>query len=366
MRICIATGIFPPDKGGPAQFSSAYAKWLTENNNEVVVLSLTDLSSEITTKGSLKIILHSRKASLITRFIKTANSIRKISKDHVILANGLFLEIFFASLFARISYIAKVPGDIVWERARNRNETKLNIDQYQGQEQISKKLMRWCFTQSLKRSRYVIAPSAHMKNLITAWGIKPEKIVVIPNSVDIDLFAPNLSANKSFDLITICRLTPWKGVSELIEESAKKDLSIAIVGSGSEEQSLRVLADKLKAKATFLGEQIQSELPSLINKSKVFVLNSNYEGSPHALLEAMACGAISVARGTTGTNEVIKDGINGFLFGSSRTLGAALDLALNEVGRKSDISTRARALVVDNNDRDQHFIKITNLLREVS
>jgi glycosyltransferase involved in cell wall biosynthesis len=205
-----------------------------------------------------------------------------------------------------------------------------------------------------------------MKNLITAWGIKPEKIVVIPNSVDIDLFAPNLSANKSFDLITICRLTPWKGVSELIEESAKKDLSIAIVGSGSEEQSLRVLADKLKAKATFLGEQIQSELPSLINQSKVFVLNSNYEGSPHALLEAMACGAISVARGTTGTNEVIKDGINGFLFGSSRTLGAALDLALNEVGRKSDISTRARALVVDNNDRDQHFIKITNLLREVS
>jgi glycosyltransferase involved in cell wall biosynthesis len=365
MRVCIATGIFPPDKGGPAQFSFSYAAWLVDKGNDVVILSLTDKATEITRQDNPKRILHSRSARLPIRFIRTICSLRNISKNHVILANGLFLEILLTTYFCTMKYVAKVPGDIVWERARNRGETSLSIDDYQGKEKASKRLMRWFFTQSLRKAKLVIAPSEHMKDLIVRWGIDPEKISLVRNSVDINTFTPNYSAEKKFDLITICRLTQWKGVEEIIREAAAKKLSVGIVGSGPEEAKLRTLADGLGVNATFLGEIQQGELPLLLNQSRVFVLNSTYEGSPHALLEAMSCGAISIARASTGTVEVIADGINGFLCGDERSLGASIDRALSEAANRHEISKQARATIVDKNNRDENFAEITSLLRSV-
>ena len=48
--------------------------------------------------------------------------------------NGLFLETLLAKVISRARLVAKVPGDIVWERARNQGLTSLTIDQYQGKD----------------------------------------------------------------------------------------------------------------------------------------------------------------------------------------------------------------------------------------
>ena len=143
------------------------------------------------------------------------------------------------------------------------------------------------------------------------------------------------------------------------------NLSVAIVGSGGEEGSLRTLAEKLQAKVTFLGERKQSELPLLINQSRIFLLNSSYEGSPHALLEAMACGAICVARASTGTSEVIRDGVNGFLCDDVRNLESTLSLVLAGNIDIKEVSSRARAYAVDYCDVDKNYSSITDLLKKL-
>ena len=361
-KLCIATGIFPPDKGGPAQFSSTFSSWLSLQGVESTVLSLTDGKSCKKVDGLLRIELISRKIPAPVRIIVSAFRILRLSTSNRFLINGLFLEVFIASIFRRIDYVAKVPGDIVWERARNRGLTKLDIDEFQRHEPKRLGLMRWAFTKSLKRAKKIIAPSLHSKNLMISWGIDPEQILVIPNSVDTDAFQPTPNIKKSYDFVTVCRLVPWKGLTEIVESCSKHNLSLLVVGSGPQEVELRALVKKLRARVEFAGEIPQSRLPEYLGQARFFILNSSYEGSPHALIEAMSCGMPVIARENTGTSELVSSGRNGLLVGKSRSLEDAFELLLRDEIDAKSLGKAAREDVLNSYSRNRIFAEIRNLV----
>ena len=361
-KLCIAAGIFPPDKGGPAQFSSSFSSWLSIQGVASTVLSLTDGKSNQTDNGLVKIELISRKIPAPARIIVSAVRILRLSTSHKFLINGLFLEMYIASIFRQIEYVAKVPGDIVWERARNRGLTKLDIDEFQRREPKRLALMRWAFTRSLKRAKKIIAPSLHLKNLMISWGIDPGQILVIPNSVDTDAFWPNPDLKKRYDFITVSRLVPWKGLAEVIENCSKKNLSLLIVGSGPQEAELRTLAKSLRAKVEFAGEVPQSRLPEYLGQARFFILNSSYEGSPHSLIEAMSCGMPVIARENTGTSELVSPGRNGLLVGKSRSLEDAFELLLRDEIDAKSLGKAAREDVLNSYSRNRIFSEIRNLV----
>lgn len=361
-KLCIATGIFPPDKGGPAQFSSTFSSWLSLQGVESTVLSLTDGKSCKKVDGLLRIELISRKIPAPVRIFVSAFRILRLSTSHKFLINGLFLEVFIASIFRRIDYVAKVPGDIVWERARNRGLTKLDIDEFQRHEPKRLGLMRWAFTKSLKRAKKIIAPSLHSKNLMISWGIDPEQILVIPNSVDTDAFQPTPNIKKSYDFVTVCRLVPWKGLTEIVESCSKHNLSLLVVGSGPQEEELRALVKKLRARVEFAGEIPQSRLPEYLGQARFFILNSSYEGSPHALIEAMSCGMPVIARENTGTSELVSSGRNGLLVGKSRSLEDAFELLLRDEIDAKSLGKAAREDVLNSYSRNRIFAEIRNLV----
>jgi len=364
LKVCIASGIFPPDKGGPAQFASAFSQWSSKKGIETSVLSLTDNEDEFRKIGELSVKLISRQKNLLARYLQTIREIVSIGRDHTLLINGLFIETLFASAILRHSYVAKVPGDIVWERARNQGATKLDIDRYQGNEDLPKRIMRWLFSQSLKRAKFVLAPSRHMASLIEEWGVPRAKIRVVRNSVDSSIFSQTQIDAYEFDLITVCRLTPWKGVSEIIREASARKLSLCVIGSGPEENSLKRLASELGANVTFLGELPQAEIPNYILKSRCFLLNSAYEGSPHALLEAMSLGSLVIARDSTGTSEVIVDGRNGLLCKSSQELGEKLELVFQPKFDAREIKRAASETIRHDYDREKIFYEILDILKE--
>jgi glycosyltransferase involved in cell wall biosynthesis len=361
-KLCIATGIFPPDKGGPAQFSSSFSSWLSRHGINSKVLSLTDDRSTKKREGLVEIDLISRRIPTPLRLLVTATRLVKISRTHKLLVNGLFLETFIASIFRRFEYSAKIPGDIVWERARNKGLTSLSIEDFQNHIPKRHWLMRWAFTKSLSRAAKVIAPSLYLRDLMITWGVEPSKIVVIPNSVDTDLFTPKSSSKKLFDFVTVCRLVPWKGVAEVIDTCAKTKSSLLIVGSGPQEEELRKHAAKLGVVTKFAGEVSQEELPGVLASARYFVLNSSYEGSPHALIEAMACGMTVVARENTGTAELISSGKTGLLVGKARALNDAFCLLLNGEVDSESLGKAARSLVLSNYGREAIFTKIKDLV----
>jgi glycosyltransferase involved in cell wall biosynthesis len=286
-----------------------------------------------------------------------------IQKERII-ANGCFIEIALLRSFFPFFYITKVPGDIVWERARNNGITALGIDEFQTQELSWKyKMFRYLFSLSLKRSAHIIVPSAHLQKLVISWGIPANKISLIHNSIDTEKFIPGEGIHQGIDVLTVSRLVPWKGLEQVIEVCASLGFSLGVVGDGPMRFSLESLSKKFHSKIEFFGDVGQEELVNLLQGARVFVLNSAFEATSYALIEAMSCGVVPISNDTTGSVEVINNEVNGILCGTStgQTLETALKLLFSNSDLLSAMSKEARSSVQKDFNYTVNFEKIRAL-----
>ncbi len=360
----LVSGIFPPESGGPGKFAESFAKWNINRKNSVFVLAYANKHKKIEKSPLLTIHFFLRSDSIALRFSKFVWNIGLNSYRHKsILAVGAFIETYVASIIFRFEYIAKVPGDIVWERARNNKLTELRIEEFQKSKLGFKyRIFRKLYSKSLKRASSIIVPSQGLFDLCKHWGIQENRIHLVHNSVDISEFRVSMQANRKFDCLTVCRLTTWKGVDELIEYCSRRKLRLVVAGDGPERINLEKLAKNLGADVTFLGEIQKDALMRILQNSKLFVLNSYYEGLPHALVEARAAGILSVGRAGTGSAEVINDDIDGFLIRPDRGLDETLDLAFSQIPKCSVFLERAKTDTKTRFDQSTNFAHIQRIL----
>ncbi len=351
--IVILSGNYPPESGGPSKFAQNFSKWASSEFKKVYVISTDPNETKRMADGNVEVNLVSRKYNLLIRCLMSALLIRKFAKNaSIVLANGLFYEVLLASILFRVKYCVKIPGDIVWEKARTNFDT--NLDMYQFQKsRLSKKyrLMRYLFSLSLKRSEMVIVPSNVMYQICLGWKIDPLKIKVIFNSVDAQKFYPTKNQIKKFDVVTVSRLIDIKQIEGVIKAASKLNLKLLIVGSGPEEQALRNLNQNLGNPATFFGNAEQGELPDIYRSARFFVLNSEFEaGTPYSLLEARASGLVCIANERTGAADVITHYQDGFLCGPINKSDLLLNLRrATELGDKySTFSELARKRTLAN------------------
>ena len=334
--LLLITGIFPPDSGGPAKFAMEFGKWASIQDFQVKIQTYSDESTKDQSFNFFRLGSVSRTHNVFIRYIKMVQAIGiSVASGTHVLSVGAFLETYFASIIFRFTYVAKVPGDIVWERARNSGVTEQNIEEFQNENMTLKyRILRYLYTRSLRRARIVIVPSMGLYKLCVRWGVSETNLRLIHNSVGGEFNSRDDSVEKKFDLITVCRLTPWKGVDELIEYASLRNVSLLIIGDGPERERLETLASSLGAKVVFEGEVAPQRVFDFLRQSKLFVLNSYYEGLPHALVEARVAGVLSVGRSGTGSEEVISDDLDGFLIRRDRPLRETLDNAL-AIGKES-------------------------------
>jgi len=158
-------------------------------------------------------------------------------------------------------------------------------------------------------------------------GIPREKIVVIPNGVDLERFKPrDLYQSKrlfgidedSFVIASVGRLSQEKGHRHLFEALAAARPSIPKVtclmaGDGPLRDTLvaQVRALGLEKVCRFLGDV--ADVESVLAAADVMVLPSIFEGMPNALLEAMAMGCPVIATAVGGSKELVRPGETGLL-----------------------------------------------------
>ena len=94
-----------------------------------------------------------------------------------------------------------------------------------------------------------------------------------------------------------------------------------IYGNGSCEEEVKTLINShVNHKVIFHGAVQPNEIISTIAQHHIFTLMSDYEGMPIALMEAMSCGVVPVCLSeVSGVNELIEDGVNGFIVTNPRT-----------------------------------------------
>jgi glycosyltransferase involved in cell wall biosynthesis len=168
-------------------------------------------------------------------------------------------------------------------------KTLLDINSFQTSTlKLKYKFFRFLFTRSLLRATLVIVPSQGLYELCRDWGVPESRLILIRNSVSVEKYSSLIQNQIDFSILTICRLTSWKGVDELIRYCSVHNTKMAVAGDGPERLHLESMSKTLNSDVTFFGDISQEAIINLMKRSKIFVLNSYYEGLPHALVEARA------------------------------------------------------------------------------
>ena len=177
----------------------------------------------------------------------------------------------------------------------------------------------------------IIAPSEYYIKESRFLGKYKDKIVVIPNGVNIEEFDLSYSKEECRErlglsvngtiILFVGSLAPYKGPDILIRAMTRvikevPDIKLVFVGSGKIRNELEGLADKLGIEnyvkfTGFIGDIFKKAL--YYRAADVFVLPSYSESFGIVNLEAMACGVPIVASKIGGIPDVVKDGENGLL-----------------------------------------------------
>ena len=181
---------------------------------------------------------------------------------------------------------------------------------------VEYKLRRAAISWTVRRADRVIAVSGALAALARELGAPPDKIEIIPNGVDIDRFRPEPrdAARAALGLtslgpliLMVGHLVPVKGFHRVIEAwpglaEDFPDARLVIVGgpaagSGRYPTQLAALVARLQLqhRVTLVGPQSPEQVAHWLNAADVFVLDSDREGCPNVVCEALACGLPVVA-----------------------------------------------------------------------
>jgi len=216
----------------------------------------------------------------------------------------------------------------------------------------------------------IILTSQEAKQYVSStFGIPSDKIAVIPNYIDTDLFRPLNIEKIPNRLIFVGRFAEEKNLLNLL--MAIKDvphIELVLVGNGTLESTLREFAHRHAINVNFAGRVPNDQLPELLNSAEVFVLPSLYEGNPKALLEAMACGLSVIVTPVEGNQEVVEHKVNGYI--TSGTTAEAIREAIIEVlsneKLRRQLGEKARSFIEDNYSVDALLQKELRLLASLS
>jgi L-malate glycosyltransferase len=230
---------------------------------------------------------------------------KEYSVIHVHMVKNIAAFTGLMKVFLKFKYVAKVSG--AWEFSSG------VLDPEKFNKGIM--LVRNYF---IKKADHIQCVSSKTKQILLDCNY-PEKIaLLLPNGVDLTSHKLKVPHNDNKSDITIVyagRLEYVKGVDILINAVNKLEfkVSLVIVGSGKEEKAFKKLCHDLdlESQVQFLG--YITNLPEILLSADLYVQPSREEGLPNSVLEAMATGLPIVATNVSGNQDLVADGINGYL-----------------------------------------------------
>lgn len=178
----------------------------------------------------------------------------------------------------------------------------------------------------IKRASRVVVLTNGLRAMF-AELISPERITVVPNPVDAKLIQaasaldpPDVS-KPNMRVLYLSNLDDSKGFAEVLETARlaeNQDLSMRFIFAGARTDEMSIDPEHFVRKnklgnVDLIGPVGLQEKIDLLSTSDIFILPSQTEGLPLALLEALHFGLTVIATSVGGIPEVVKTGRNGFL-----------------------------------------------------
>lgn len=330
LRILIATGIFPPDIGGPATYVQNLHEELPKFGCEVKVITYGDIempnaecrmppcpanatpryakrgggaglgNAELGLMDVEQIYRISRKQNIIFRYLKYFWQVWRLSSwADIIYAHDLVsvgLPCALVKLFKlRVKLVIRLGGDFLWEKAFNKGWTDKPLSKYYQQpKNLAEIVFLIIYKFVLSRGDRIIFSTEWQKGINEKYlKVEPGKGAVIDNIFpEFNLPGQNPEANNRRILLAgrLIKLKNFSKVLEVIKQLPEANLTI--IGEGPEEENLKKLAKQLE-----IGERVNfekrlawPELAKEILASFLVLVPSITEISPNLVLECVKLG----------------------------------------------------------------------------
>ena len=159
------------------------------------------------------------------------------------------------------------------------------------------------------------------KTVQEVYELPEQKVPMIFNGIDLSRCREKKSydvENRPFSILHVGRFLDVKNqdlILRIADRLRKKGLSfrLSFIGDGEKLESAKALVKELKLEqeVSFLG--LQADVHPFLEQADLFLLPSQYEGMPMALLEAMGTGLPIVASAVGGIPDMLEDGESALL-----------------------------------------------------
>jgi len=197
---------------------------------------------------------------------------------------------------------------------------------------------------------FIEVPSSFASNTFVSKGIPRTKLLVNPYGVDLSLFSagerqPSRQPGDPLHVLHVGRVSARKGVHSLVEAIGKvSEADVTFVGAVDIDLS-RLSHERKRVR--IVGPVPGRQLPQWYRQAHVFCLLSIEEGLALVLAQAMAMGLPVIATPNTGVEELIEDGVHGFIVPARDPDAAAARLRqlADDEDLRREMGERARARI---------------------
>src|SRR3990167_5027030 len=350
---------------------------------------------------------------------------------HADMLGRLFLQLPFLSLRVKRSNPAPSIPPARGEMSKGQRGGRIPIipflrTTYNHPKYLTARILEWLTRPLVKQ--YLANSEAVKDFYVSHIGVRPEKITVIPNGIDVEYFDsiasdPKLKKSLGIDqndfvIICVANLHPNKGHRYLLEafehlfipilpadchpglppapfrgairagdpgsipsppsrldESAKRvqggeskrGLKLLLVGDGEEKENLQNQIKNYQSKKNILFLGKRSDVPKLLKISNLFVLPTLFEGQSNAIMEAMATGLPIITTDIPENRVLIENNVSGILIPvqNSTILSQTIKQIRGNPTLSEQISEEAKTTIKNSFSLEKITKKWENALMEI-
>lgn len=306
MRIVLATGIYPPEIGGPATVTPLLAEAAYRRGWKTRVVTYGDASTD--RSGSWELAIIEKQQSIVRRYSRFFWQVWRWARESdVIFLQGTFVEGLPGLLAAKLAgcpAVLRMPGCFAHDRWQSRTGRLISIEEF-----ISPltprptwvSVLSWLERIVLRSVERVFLPSKYFLPLLKAWGVDTSRLRTIynvPESLPVLEMKEVLRERLSLPLngrvfLTLARGILLKRVDFLIELLPHlPDVILVALGEGEAYVGWRARAEELGVSDRFLtpGRVDRSSVFRYAKAADAFLLASHAENYPFAAIEMVVAG----------------------------------------------------------------------------
>ena len=378
LRVCLATGLFPPAIGGEERHASLLARALCRRGHPVTVVTqrLADAPRREVVEGvRVERVIHPLQGgplfgpsyvACLARFLLTSRRAFDIIQTTYAYWDAVTVALLKPVLTSRlvVRLVVAGPGG--------------DLDRFLGMRlwPLTDTYDRPCLDRLVRlitrRADGFLCLNARSLGELAALGVPAWRCHVVPNGVEVARFAdlPRSVRPGEGRLLCAARLVPQKGIDVLLHavsmvRATLAGVTLAVLGDGPERQALASLAERLGLGSAVEFRGAVKDVAPYLAQAGIFVLPSRFEGFPLALLEAISAGLPVVATEVDGNVDIVRNGVDGLLVppDDPSALANALLRLLHEPGLATQLGDAARLRAASCFDVDRMVERTVDVFR---